>query len=562
MKKTFKRAGVAVLSMAMLLSMGAATALTGSAVDGETPAKVKTVTVANMLNDDGTTTDTGAKVGIYQVATRNADGSWSWLNSVAPTVAVSGVQKPVVFGTADANQISISSLTADQVHELAIYLQTHKTTFTNKSENNSTGTAINLFSNDDGQPVGYYLIVTEPGSSNTKEVQPTLASYELDSTGNANVTPKAAGITVDKSITGVTQSDGTTTIAEKNADSCMAEIGSTVSYQISTKTPAYATGVTPQKAFTIYDDPSDGIDIVKSSVNVTVGGTKVIENGAVKTGVTNITYTPVTSEGTTTDGFTIAFGTAYLAVAANQDQAVVVTFNATVGSDAVKGATEAVNSATNKGSSTIDKNTNIDTNTTRNGNPNSTYIEYSNNYTTGGGDGTGDDTVNTFVGKIVLGKYKNASERIAGSTFMLTKQDETDDTVWNNVTNAKISLGVVQPTASGDFDLGYLAPGTYKLTETVAPAGYKVVAPTTFTVSGTSSTAYDTVVFNITAGDANTTTSGTNGDKIIKVVDPEADKLPGTGGMGTTLFTVGGAAVVLLAGFLFVVYMRKRKVEE
>ena len=51
-------------------------------------------------------------------------------------------------------------------------------------------------------------------------------------------------------------------------------------------------------------------------------------------------------------------------------------------------------------------------------------------------------------------------------------------------------------------------------------------------------------------------------DDTIKVKDPLVDYLPGTGGMGTVLFTVGGAAVVLLAGALFVVYMRKRKVEE
>ena len=48
-----------------------------------------------------------------------------------------------------------------------------------------------------------------------------------------------------------------------------------------------------------------------------------------------------------------------------------------------------------------------------------------------------------------------------------------------------------------------------------------------------------------------------------KTVDnPLTESLPGTGGMGTVLFTVGGAAVVLLAGAMFVVYMRKRKVEE
>ena len=44
MKKTFKRAGVAVLSMAMLLSMGAMTAITSNAAVTKA---AQTVTIAN-----------------------------------------------------------------------------------------------------------------------------------------------------------------------------------------------------------------------------------------------------------------------------------------------------------------------------------------------------------------------------------------------------------------------------------------------------------------------------------------------------------------------------------
>ena len=40
------------------------------------------------------------------------------------------------------------------------------------------------------------------------------------------------------------------------------------------------------------------------------------------------------------------------------------------------------------------------------------------------------------------------------------------------------------------------------------------------------------------------------------------DELPATGGMGTVLFTAGGIAVILMAGALFVVYMKKRNEEE
>ena len=48
----------------------------------------------------------------------------------------------------------------------------------------------------------------------------------------------------------------------------------------------------------------------------------------------------------------------------------------------------------------------------------------------------------------------------------------------------------------------------------------------------------------------------------INVENYPGQLLPGTGGAGTILFTVGGAAIVLLAGVLFVFYMKKRRIEE
>ena len=46
------------------------------------------------------------------------------------------------------------------------------------------------------------------------------------------------------------------------------------------------------------------------------------------------------------------------------------------------------------------------------------------------------------------------------------------------------------------------------------------------------------------------------------VVDEYDDKLPATGGIGTVLFTAGGISIVLIAGALFVMYMKKRNGEE
>ena len=40
------------------------------------------------------------------------------------------------------------------------------------------------------------------------------------------------------------------------------------------------------------------------------------------------------------------------------------------------------------------------------------------------------------------------------------------------------------------------------------------------------------------------------------------DTLPATGGIGTVLFTAGGISVVLIAGALFVMYMKKKNSED
>ncbi len=54
----------------------------------------------------------------------------------------------------------------------------------------------------------------------------------------------------------------------------------------------------------------------------------------------------------------------------------------------------------------------------------------------------------------------------------------------------------------------------------------------------------------------------TNGVLTHDIYNEYQDTLPATGGIGTVLFTAGGISVVLIAGALFVMYMKKRNSEE
>lgn len=81
---------------------------------------------------------------------------------------------------------------------------------------------------------------------------------------------------------------------------------------------------------------------------------------------------------------------------------------------------------------------------------------------------------------------------------------------------------------------------TYYFEEVVAPEGYKVL---------------DDAVDAKWNGEANVATTGK-----VDVVDTKVGSLPETGGIGTTIFTVGGCAIMVVAAALF--FMNKKKQEK
>lgn len=111
-------------------------------------------------------------------------------------------------------------------------------------------------------------------------------------------------------------------------------------------------------------------------------------------------------------------------------------------------------------------------------------------------------------------------------------------------------------TKATDVGAGYnlrlngLAAGTYWLVEKEAPAGYnKLTAPikVIITQDGENKLKWTVSKDNVLED-----------DKIIDVENTTGTILPGTGGMGTILFTVVGIALVLIIAASFVISRRKR----
>ena len=126
--------------------------------------------------------------------------------------------------------------------------------------------------------------------------------------------------------------------------------------------------------------------------------------------------------------------------------------------------------------------------------------------------------------------------------------------------------GIVASGENGLFVISGLDAGTYYLEEVKAPAGYNLLKdPVKLTIdaeiSGAETNQPPTIgkLDLITEGkDGSITTEGNkdNGTVSLEVQNNMGALLPSTGGMGTTLFYIAGAALVLAAGVLLVMKRR------
>lgn len=165
-------------------------------------------------------------------------------------------------------------------------------------------------------------------------------------------------------------------------------------------------------------------------------------------------------------------------------------------------------------------------------------------------------------------KFARGDEQnfLAGATFRLykTEKDAKDNT--NPIAVAGSDGNYTVDKTSQSFDmvsvateiptgmnlkLNGLAAGDYWLVETDAPEGYNgVTAPIKITITKS----VDTDVNNWTISKG----AVVEIDKIIDIENSTGTILPGTGGMGTILFTVVGVALVLIVAASFVISRRKR----
>jgi len=241
------------------------------------------------------------------------------------------------------------------------------------------------------------------------------------------------------------------------------------------------------------------------------------------------------------------------------------------------------------------------------GNPNKVYLEFSNNPNSGGEGDTGktpEDKVIVFTYELDATKVdgEDANTKLKDAEFVLYKevdgvkqyaqvaQEDQIDQETQEITIKKgtiigwapavseIEDSIIYPENStlksdeeGLFKVSGLDDGTYWLKETKAPDGYNLITdPIRIVITADTENdqhweategpedALTKLEIGVTVG--STITSGTgNTESGIVATDIENNKgaeLPETGGMGTTIFYVLGAILVLGAGVLLIA--RKR----
>ena len=530
-KKSFKRLSALLMSLALVLCMLPTAALahttSGPTFDGTTSGSL---TIKKTDGAGAAITDTSLQYTVYKVA----DITQTNVSGVVSVQYIldSGITLNSSAIIGDGSTVAVpTGVTAASFDTLSLPAGTAAT--------NTAGTGTLTFS---GLPLGLYLVKETVTPAGVAQSNDFLVSIPMSTTVSGNsvwdydpvATPKNTVVdgTVSKGITsGATLVSGSTYTAS---------LGDSVTYAITATLPTTFT-VTPYTTYTVTDIPSTGLVIDYAGT----GSAANFDGIVVSVGATTLTrgtdYT-ITASGT---GFVVELITdqptptgsttpGTQAAALTNGAVVTITYKATLSPTATASTftnTVAVNSRYNTAGGTTVTPPTITPSPT---DPIPTIVTY--NYALQKVDGD------------------NSNAPLAGAAFAI-QNSSGSYLAWNTTNGWSVATGLSDPdlytvtsatgATSAIVSFNGLAGGSYNLVELSAPAGYsQLTAAIPVTVSAT------------TTADADTTGGGAGYS--IQVVNSLSNTftLPGTGGMGIYLYTIGG---VLLIGAAIVLFAHNRK---
>ena len=424
-----------------------------------------------------------------------------------------------------------------------------------------------------GLEEGYYLVVDTSGPTTVTEGD-YYSAVIVQVVTDVNMALKGSAPTSEKKVDDKNDSN-TSEDAVNWQDTADYDIGDAVPFMLKAKA---ADNVQAYKQYhiTFEDKKSDGLDaptgnytikVLEQTITLPCNSTSPV---SASTGTTNITAELVTPDSGNTFAIKITLAPEVTATSGpylteGNNEEITVEYSMVLNSSAVIGNP---------------------------GNPNESYIKYSNNPESSDDHEEGKtptDTVVVFTYKADIDKVDETGAALNGADFTLYKEvadsnvtgatKGSEITFADGVEHSKISankyyvvVGNKTGTSAGStFEFKGIDDGVYVLVETTVPAGYNAYESKTVTVTAahnndpdelvvTELTASDPFTANLDAAEITkkdgTKHNAVSGELYAEIENNSGATLPETGGMGTTLFYIVGAVLVIGAGVLLVTRRR------
>lgn len=374
-------------------------------------------------------------------------------------------------------------------------------------------------------PAGYYLIMDKEGSLD--ETPEHYTSYILKVVGNVEADPKDGETTTTKKVDDTNNSTEATNEIEWH-DSADHDIGDLIDFKLeATITDDYAKY--DSYFFAFHDTEDKGLTFQPDSVKVYVDGVQITSDfELIKEGCT---------DGCT---FEIRFADLKKIAAVKAGSVITVEYQSMLNEEAVPG---------------------------NQGNVNKVFGEFSNNPNGEGHGKTPDDTVIVFTYTTKVNKVDSNNAPLTGAKFTLEKfvASATGTETYAGILGNWTKITQVAATAGDKFEFRGIDDGYYRLTEDEAPVGYNKIDPINFHVTAEHDVVWETqartdvltkLTGNVQTGEITFSTNTATGELSTDVVNKRGLELPETGGIGTTIFYVVGA--VLVVGAVVFLITKKR----
>lgn len=229
------------------------------------------------------------------------------------------------------------------------------------------------------------------------------------------------------------------------------------------------------------------------------------------------------------------------AYGATNGSKIIVEYTATLDSDAVIGST---------------------------GNPNEAHLIFSNNPNGQGKGQTKPDKNIVFTYKVVANKVDEHDQPLTGAAFALYKKlpsvptDGTSHIMEGTDAYAPVkelnvgANGEVEDKELTTFEWTGIDDGDYMIKEIITPAGYNSIEPIKFKVEANHETLSDDPQLLELKGGDKFTGNVDNCTLTTKIENRMGSTLPGTGGIGTTIFYVIGGGLMVAAAILLITKKR------